>query len=153
MDINKIEKKYGRITEQLKKLFSTCDNPLSRMATITSLLQNKFDYYYWTGFYLLSDDKLQVGPYQGTLACMILPKNTGVCWASVTSGKTIIVPDVHSFPGHIACDSKTNAEIVIPLFNQNNVVGVLDVDSIIPDAFNKIDAQCLEEITNLVYHF
>jgi GAF domain-containing protein len=97
-------------------------------------------------------DELLVGPYQGSLACQKLKKDTGVCWAGVNQRKTIVVPDVHDFPGHIACDSRSNSEIVIPVFDKNNkIIGVLDIDSKNFNQFDEIDAVWLEKIAGLIY--
>jgi GAF domain-containing protein len=108
--------------------------------------------FFWTGFYLLKDGELIVKSYQGPVACQVLEKNTGVCWAGVNQQKTIIVPDVHKFPGHIACDSRSKSEIVVPLKdNENRIIGVLDVDSTLINAFDPIDAEFLEKILSLLF--
>jgi len=107
--------------------------------------------FFWTGFYILIDGELIIGPYQGPLACQILEKEKGVCWAGVTSKKTIIAPDVHKFPGHVACNSRSNSEIVVPLIDKENQAwGVLDVDSRKFDAFSDIDKDWLEKIVKLI---
>ena len=122
------------------------------MATIVSVLHNKFDYYFWTCFYLLTEGELIVGPYQGSVACIKLKKDTGVCWAGINQKETIIVPDVHQFPGHIACDSRSNSEIVVPLKDLNGkIIGVLDVDSKELNSFDEADKEGLEKILTLVY--
>jgi GAF domain-containing protein len=121
------------------------------MATVTALLFHKFPYYFWTGFYLLKEGELVVGPYQGPLACQVLEKEKGVCWAGILRGETIVVPDVHKFPGHIACDSRSNSEIVVPLLAPDgSVTGVLDVDSTDLNAFSEIDKVWLEKIVALL---
>lgn len=122
------------------------------MATIVAVLHHKMDYFFWTGFYLLQDGKLQVGPYQGSLACINLAKDTGVCWAGVNSRQTVLVDDVHAFPGHIACDSRSQSEIVVPVFDQSDrIVGVLDVDSSALASFDETDKIWLEKIVSLVH--
>lgn len=122
------------------------------MATIIAVLHHKMDYFFWTGFYHLVDGKLQVGPYQGSLACIDLKKDTGVCWAGINGGKTVVVPDVHKFPGHIACDGRSASEIVVPLKNgEGDIVGVFDVDSSELNSFDEVDATWLEKIVSLVY--
>lgn len=122
------------------------------MATVVAVLHHKMDSFFWTGFYLLQDGKLQVGPYQGSLACINLAKNTGVCWAGINAKKTVLVENVEEFPGHIACDSRSKSEIVIPLKNKNGeIVGVLDVDSEKLNSFDETDAEWLEKIVALVY--
>lgn len=144
--------RYQRIHEQLKMLFIDVNDPLSRMSTAVALLHNKFDYFFWTGFYLLKYEELIVGPYQGSLACMKLKKDSGVCWAGINKKESLIVPDVHQFPGHIACDSRSNSEIVVPLFNQDkSLIGVLDIDSTDFNAFSKADQEGLERILELIY--
>jgi len=149
---DKKEGRYGRIYRQLEKLLEPHDNPLSAMATIAAVLHNKMDYFFWTGFYLLDDKgELMVGPYQGTVACIKLARDTGVCWSAINRGETVIVPDVHKFPGHIACNSKTNSEIVIPVKDENGkITGVLDVDSRDFNSFDEIDREGLEKIVHLI---
>jgi len=121
------------------------------MATVIALLHHKMPYYFWTGFYILIGGELVVGPYQGPLACQVLEKNKGVCWAAVERKEVIIVPDVHKFPGHIPCDSRSNSEIVIPLFDKKNEVwAVLDVDSRKFDAFSEVDKEWLIKLVKLI---
>ena len=144
------EGRYQRIYEQLKDLLKDKPNQIARMATIVAVLHHKMDYFFWTGFYLLDDGELIVGPYQGSLACIKLKKDTGVCWAGINKGETVIVPDVHQFPGHIACDSRSNSEIVVPLKDKNgDIIGVLDVDSKELASFDEIDAVWLEKIVGI----
>jgi len=149
----KKEKKYERLYNQIKDLiYKSSNNPLSNMATLIAVLHNKMPEYFWTGFYLLQEGKLQVGPYQGSLACINLAKDTGVCWAGINKKETVIVGDVEAFPGHIACDSRSQSEIVIPLRNKNGeILGVMDVDSREKNSFDDIDAKWLEKIVSLVY--
>ena len=150
--MSKKKERYERLYQQIEALVTKHNNPLSTMATIVAVLQHKMKSYYWTGFYLLEDGELYVGPYQGTLACIHLKKNTGVCWAGINNQETVIVPDVHDFPGHIACDSKTNSEIVVPLKDKKgNVIGILDVDSLDYNTFDEEDKAGLEKIIGLVY--
>ncbi|MCP4570960.1 MAG: GAF domain-containing protein [bacterium] len=144
------------MADQLEALFTTgpkaTADPVARMATACALLHHKMPHFFWTGFYLLKEDKLVVGPYQGPLACAVLPGPEGVCWAGVEQDATIIVPDVHAFPGHVACDSRSNSEIVVPLRDADDrVVGVLDVDSEEPDSFDEVDATGLERIVVLIH--
>jgi len=152
MDIEKKGNRYKRIYKQLQDLLEPHDNPEASMATIIAVLHHKFDYYFWTGFYLIRDGELIVGPYQGPVACIKLKKNTGVCWAGINQKETIIVPDVHLFSGHIACDSRSNSEIVVPLKNKaGDIIGVLDVDSKALNSFDEADRAGLEKILQLVY--
>jgi L-methionine (R)-S-oxide reductase len=143
--------RYQRIYAQLKDLFLKPGNDLSRMATLVAVVHHKMDYFFWTGFYLLDGDKLVAGPYQGPVACQLLDNNTGVCWSAITRKESIIVPDVHLFPGHIACDSRSNSEIVVPLKNkEGHIIGVLDVDSKDLNAFDETDKHGLEQIIALL---
>ncbi|MDO8899229.1 MAG: GAF domain-containing protein [Bacteroidales bacterium] len=154
MNLSKEKKagRYERLYQQINDLLQKSNNPISNMATIVAVLHHKMDYFFWTGFYLLQDDKLQVGPYQGSLACIDLKKDTGVCWTGVSRKETVIVEDVHAFPGHIACDSRSKSEIVVPLINSSGqITGVLDVDSSEEASFDEADAEWLEKIVGLVY--
>ncbi|MEM9055600.1 MAG: GAF domain-containing protein [Pseudomonadota bacterium] len=123
----------------------------ARYASAACLLAEAFrPRFFWTGFYVvdpLKERELVVGPYQGTLGCLRIPFERGVCGACADQKTTIIVPDVHAFPGHIACDSRTNSEIVVPVFDaKGDLAAVLDVDSEQPDAFDEIDQAGLEAI-------
>ena len=143
--------RYERIFDQLAELFVQNDDPLARMATISALLHHKMPHFFWTGFYRLIEDRLVVGPYQGPLACAILDGPGGVCWACVGQEKSILVPDVHAFAGHVACDARSQSEIVIPVRDtEDQIVAVLDVDSDQPDAFTEVDRSGLEKIVALV---
>lgn len=144
-------RRYERIHQQLTSLLKKTANITARMATAAALLHHKMPHFFWTGFYILDEGELTVGPYQGPLACLILEKNKGVCWAGIREKRTIVVPDVHAFPGHIACDSRSASEVVVPLFSADGEVwGVLDVDSESPNAFSAVDASWLEKITKLI---
>lgn len=145
------EGRYGRIYEQLQSLLAKPGNGLSRMATVVAVLHHKMDHFFWTGFYLLDGGELIAGPYQGPVACQLLEEHKGVCWAGIRDGATIVVPDVHQFPGHIACDARSNSEIVVPLRDKdNNITGVLDVDSRDFNAFDEIDRKWLEQVVKLL---
>ncbi len=122
------------------------------MVTINAILHHKMDGFFWTGFYLLKEGELRVGPYQGPVACQILKKNTGVCWTSINNNKPIIVPDVEKFPSHIACDSRSKSEVAVPLLDKDlHIIGVLDVDSKEPGNFDETDAEWLGKIVGLIY--
>lgn len=152
MDKVKKKNRYQRIYKQLQTQINPHNNPIAAMATINAVLYHKFDYFFWMGFYLVHDGDLIVGPYQGPVACIKLQKDVGVCWAGINQKKTIIVPDVHNFPGHIACDSRSNSEIVVPLTNKSGkIVGVLDVDSKELNSFDESDQEGLENILQLIY--
>ncbi|MFZ4412375.1 MAG: GAF domain-containing protein [Bacteroidales bacterium] len=144
-------KRYQRIYEQLQPLLLKTEDTEARMCSIVALLHHKMDGFFWTGFYCLRNDQLIVRTYQGPIACMELKKNTGVCWASINSNQTIIVDDVEKFPGHIACDSRSKSEIVIPLRDKSfKIIGVLDIDSKDLSTFDAVDASWLEKIVALI---
>ena len=144
--------RYNRIIEQLEELFSKTDCQTARMSTAIALLHNKMDYFFWTGFYFLRDGELTVGPYQGSLACLVLKKDIGVCWAAINRKEIVIVDDVHQFDGHIACDSRSESEIVIPIKNKSGeIIGVLDIDSRTKKSFSKADAEGLQKIIDLIW--
>ncbi len=152
MDKSKKEARYNRIYDQLSGLMDKTSNPYARMATICAVLHNKMEYFFWTGFYFVIDGKMTVQSYQGPLACQVLEKDKGVCWAGYNQAKTIVVSDVENFPGHIACDSRSKSEIVIPVFNEDKkIIGVLDVDSDKLNSFDEVDATFLEKSVNLIY--
>ncbi len=126
---------------------------IALMATINSLLANRFPHFFWTGFYRVCGDRLVVGPYIGTLGCLQIEFGRGVCGAAAAKRETIIVPDVTQFPGHIACDPNSKSEIVVPVFDREGaLVAVLDVDSDRLDAFDEEDRAGLERIVSLFQH-
>ena len=147
--------RYERIADQLRGLFVKTVDPIARMASTVAVLHHKLPHFFWTGFYRLQDDdddELMVGPYQGPLACAVLPGPDGVCWAAVTSGEPIIVPDVHAYAGHVACDGHSQSEIVVPVRNADGqIVAVLDVDSDQPGAFSETDVEGLVAIAALIH--
>lgn len=146
------EQLYKRVVDQLSGLFVERISPVSRMATIAALLKGKFPDMLWVGFYLLQGDtKLQVGPYQGPLACINLPYPKGVCWRCVLDKVPVIVPNVHLFPGHIACDARSNSEIVVPVFDGDKIAAVLDADSKSFGCFDQTDALGLEAVCQMIY--
>ncbi len=152
MDDKKKAGRYQRIHKQLTELVKKSQNTSARMATIIAVLHHKMDYFFWTGFYLLDETKMTVNMYQGPVACQILEKDKGVCWAAFNQKKTLVVEDVHAFPGHIACDSRSNSEIVVPFKNkEGEIVGVLDIDSKDKASFSEVDAEWLEKILDLVW--
>lgn len=152
MNAEKKKALYQRIDKQLEELFSKTTDTLARMSTIIAILHHKFDYFFWTGFYRLINDELIICCYQGSVACLVLNKHVGVCWAAIDKGKTVIVPDVNEFPGHIACDSRSKSEIVVPVKDKaGNIVAVLDVDSKELNSFDEVDAENLKKIVALIY--
>jgi L-methionine (R)-S-oxide reductase len=153
MEQQKKQARYQRLYDQLGTLIFKSDDPDARMATIVAVLHHKMDYFFWTGFYFLRSGELTVKTYQGPLACQVLEKHAGVCWAAIDQVKTIVVEDVHQFPGHIACDSRSRSEIAVPVRNPEGLIcGVLDVDSEALNSFDATDAEWLEKIVNMIYH-
>jgi len=143
--------RYSRLFTQLQELLTRTTDPDARMATVAAVLHNKMECFYWTGFYMLVNGELTVRTYQGPLACQVLKKHTGVCWAVIDRKETIVVPDVHKFPGHIACDSSSESEIVVPLKNKSGRInGVLDIDSRSLNSFDAVDSEWLEKIIALI---
>lgn len=143
--------RYAALRGEIAAVIGGEPNITARYATAASMLATAFpDRFFWTGFYLVDStkaDELVVGPYQGTLGCLRIPFAHGVCGAAARTRQTQLVPDVHAFPGHIACDSRSNSEIVVPVFDANGVLAaVLDVDSTQFDAFDAIDQAGLEAI-------
>ncbi|MDL2252393.1 GAF domain-containing protein, partial [Odoribacter sp. OttesenSCG-928-J03] len=122
--------KYDRLYDQISQYVVTTEDIWARLATMEAVLHHKMQDYFWTGVYALVDGELIVRSYQGPVACQKLKKDTGVCWAAINSGKTLIVPDVEKFPGHIACNSATKSEIVVPLKDrEGKIFACLDIDS------------------------
>lgn len=152
MKTNIKRNRYQRIYLQLEELLKKSDDPISNKASIIAILHHKFDYYFWTGFYNLIDGELTVGPYQGAVACIKLKKDTGVCWAAINKKTSIFVSDVEEFDGHIACDSRTKSELVVPVKNKSGkIICVLDVDSKDLNSFDQEDIIGLEKIVQLIY--
>ncbi len=148
---NKKLARYERLYSQLEKLLKNSDNLLAQLATINAVLYHKMQEFFWIGFYLMYDNRLIVGPYQGPVACQELRKDTGVCWKGVNTKEVIVVADVNLFPGHISCDSRSKSEIVIPLKDKSGrIIGVLDVDSKSLNTFDDTDAKSLEKILSLI---
>jgi L-methionine (R)-S-oxide reductase len=143
--------RYERIFLQLEELLARTSDLDARMATVAAVLHHKLPQILWTGFYSIKEGELLVKMYQGPLACQVLKKNTGVCWTAILTKKTIIVPDVHKFEGHIACDPRSKSEIVVPLRDKSGVVtGVLDIDSKVLNGFDEVDGLFLEKIVSLL---
>ncbi|NOR75709.1 MAG: GAF domain-containing protein [Draconibacterium sp.] len=152
MEENKKEGRYSRIHNQLSELVLKSNSSSARMATIIAVLHHKMDYFFWTGFYLIEKGEMTVNIYQGPVACQILEKDKGACWAAFNKMEAVIIEDVHNFPDHIACDSRSNSEIVIPFKNiEGEIIGVLDIDSSQKGSFSDVDAKWLESILELVW--
>ena len=142
--------RYRELSAEIASVLDGEPNPTARMATVASMLAASFDTYFWTGFYVVDPDKereLVVGPYQGTLGCLRIAFGRGVCGAAAETGQTQLVQDVEAFPGHIACDSRSRSEVVVPVRDASGrLIAVLDVDSDEPDAFDERDAAGIEAI-------
>lgn len=140
--------RYELVLEQIDRILTGESDPILWMATVVCLLKQGLDFF-WVGFYRSRGGELVVGPYQGTLGCLRIPISRGVCGACARQQSTLIVPDVHSFPGHIACDSASRSEIVVPVFDGDGCLkAVLDIDSTQTGAFDKSDALFLEQIAD-----
>ena len=143
---------YKELNSNAKALFEGINYEISLLSNASALLNEYLKNVNWVGFYLVKDNKLILGPFQGLVACLEIPFNRGVCGACATKLETVLVEDVHEFPGHIACDSRSNSEIVIPIFVENNLYGVLDIDSIEFNNFNQNDKENLEEFVRILQH-
>ncbi len=140
--------KYQLLYEQVKALLNKEKDEIANMANIASLIHETFSFW-WTGFYRVIDNELVLGPFQGPVACTRIAYGKGVCGTSWKEEQTIVVEDVHEFPGHIACSSASQSEIVVPIFKENKVVAVLDIDSEKLATFDNIDKEWLEKIVGL----
>ena len=142
--------RYAAVAEEIAAVLDGEPNLTARMATVASMLAASFDHYFWTGFYVVDPQKpgeLVVGPYQGTLGCLRIAFGRGVCGTAARSRQTQIVQDVEAFPDHIACDSRSKSEIVVPVVDaEGHLIAVFDVDSETPAAFDGVDALWLERI-------
>ncbi len=144
------EDQYKSLLPQIKALITGESDLIANMGNITAALKEQFDWL-WVGFYLVKNDELVLGPFQGPIACTRIQKNKGVCGSSWAQKKTLIVPDVQKFSGHIFCNSSSVSEIVIPIFSDNEVRAVLDIDSSKLATFDTIDQHFLEEISTWMY--
>jgi L-methionine (R)-S-oxide reductase len=141
---------YENLLPQIKGLLEGETDLIANLANVAAALKEQFNWL-WVGFYLVKNNVLVLGPFQGPVACTRINKGRGVCGSAWQNGATLIVPDVEKFPGHIACSSISKSEIVVPLFNKNNeVVGVLDVDSASLNEFDETDQNYLAQIVNLI---
>lgn len=144
------EPDYDALKEQLRALTEGVPHRVANLANASALLYGALSELNWLGFYLLDGDSLILGPFQGKPACIEIPVGRGVCGTAVLRNETVVVPDVHAFAGHIACDGASRSEIVIPLRKNGRVLGVLDVDSPIPDRFSDRDAEGLTHVAELL---
>ncbi|HQR94881.1 MAG: diguanylate cyclase [Bacteroidetes bacterium 24-39-8] len=143
------QEQYLELIPQIKALLEGEPDLVANLANTAAALKEQFGWF-WVGFYLVKDDELVLGPFQGPVACTRIKKGRGVCGSSWAQAKTLIVPDVEKFPGHIACSSLSKSEIVVPLLLEGEVFGVLDVDSADLDQFDQIDLTYLEQIVGLL---
>lgn len=147
------EEKYQELIPQLSALVSGENDPIANLANLMAALKQTFNFW-WVGVYVVKNDELVLGPFQGPIACTRIKKGKGVCGTAWQEAKTIVVPDVDQFPGHIACSSLSKSEIVIPVFNKNKeVIMVIDVDSEKLADFDQIDEIYLNKIANLISNF
>jgi len=146
---------YAEVEAEILAVLEGEPNVTARMATVASMLADAFPAFFWTGFYVVDpakENELVVGPYQGTLGCLRIPFARGVCGAAAREQKTQLVEDVHVFAGHIACDSRSESEIVVPVFDASkNLIAVLDVDATEKAAFDAVDQTCLERLMAKVF--
>jgi len=145
-----VQKQYEKFSIIIKDLLNKNDNKLSNLSNFTAALKQTFDKINWVGFYLFDGEKLYLGPFQGKVACTQIELGKGVCGSAASSLKTIIVPDVNKFSGHIVCDSDSKSEIVIPLIKNDKLLGVLDIDSASLNAFDETEKKYLEYICNFL---
>jgi GAF domain-containing protein len=142
--------RYAEVEAEILAVLDGEPNRTARMATVAAMLADSFPVFFWTGFYVVDERKaeeLVVGPYQGTLGCLRIPFGRGVCGAAAKTRQTQVVEDVHAFPGHIACDSRSASEIVVPVLDASGeLIAVLDVDATETAAFDAVDAEALERL-------
>lgn len=143
------EEHYNSLLPQVKALCEGETDLIAKMANIAALLHHEFDFW-WTGFYRVVNNELLLGPFQGPIACVHIAYGRGVCGTTWKERRTVVVPDVEEFPGHIACSSESRSEIVVPIFNDADIIAVLDIDSRDLATFDDIDANYLEQIAKLI---
>ncbi len=143
------EEQYKTLLPQIKALLDGEPDLVANLANITAALKEQFNWL-WVGFYLVKKDELVLAPFQGPVACTRIKKGKGVCGKAWEDKKTLIIADVSTFPGHIACSSLSRSEIVVPIFKENEVVAILDIDSEALDHFDERDKNYLEEIVKLI---
>ena len=141
-----MESKYELMIKQMKSLAESSNNYIPVLSNVSALIYDGLDNLNWAGFYLVKDGNLLLGPFQGKVACVNIEKGKGVCGTAYALDETQLVDNVHEFPGHIACDSASNSEIVIPIHHNNKVVGVLDIDSPLLNRFTNEDKSGLEKL-------
>lgn len=148
---NKAEQ-YQSLIPQIQAIVADESDVIANLANICAALKQQFNWF-WIGFYLVKDNELVLGPFQGPIACTRIGKGRGVCGTALQQQNVMIVPDVEQFPGHIACSSDSKSEIVLPVMKQNKCVAVLDIDSDALDSFDEVDAEYLKQIVAIIEHF
>lgn len=145
-----LSEQYELLIKQLKSLLSKDERLITNLSNLTAALKQTFNKISWVGFYLFDGEILYLGPFQGKVACTKIKLGSGVCGTAAEKGETVIVPDVNKFPGHIFCDPDSKSEIVVPMFKNNKLIGVLDVDSDSFNSFDETDKKYLEEIVKFL---
>lgn len=143
------QEQYENLLPQVQALISYETDMVANLGNVAAALKEQFGWL-WVGFYMVRGGELVLGPFQGPVACTRIKRGSGVCGAAWEQAKTLVVPDVEAFPGHIACSSASRSEIVVPVIRDNNVLAVLDVDSVEPGAFDEVDQRFLEEIVGML---
>ena len=145
-----METNYEELLKSLEALISGIDYDITILSNASALLNEYLDNINWVGFYLYKDNVLKLGPFQGKVACMVIPLNRGVCGACASNKETIVVKNVHEFKGHIACDSASESEICVPIIVNNELYGLLDIDAPIQNRFSDIDKINLEKAVKII---
>lgn len=148
-----LEEQYDMLSKQLSALLEGEDDIIANLSNASALLNQFLTDINWVGFYLMKNDELVLGPFQGLPACVRIPVGRGVCGTAVQKRETIVVEDVHQFPGHIACDARSNSEIVIPLIKNDEIIGVLDIDSPLKNRFTNDDKLGLEKFVQTLIQY
>ncbi|QAV32011.1 Free methionine-(R)-sulfoxide reductase [Sulfitobacter donghicola] len=141
---------YDLLQKQLISLIEDESNLIAILSNTSALINDHLDQVNWVGFYLIENNELILGPFQGHPACVHIQIGKGVCGTAVSNNETQVVKDVHQFPGHIACDANSNSEIVIPIYKDNEIIGVLDIDAPIKSRFNEEDRIELEKVVSII---
>lgn len=145
-----METNYKLLNEQLKNIIDGVEDNISNLSNASALLFEELEDINWAGFYLVKNNDLYLGPFQGRIACTKIPYGKGVCGTALMNKETLIVKNVHEFPGHIACDSRSNSEIVTPIFKDDKIIAVLDLDSASLNRFDEKDKEGLEIFCKII---
>ena len=150
MEVSDSQERYGLILSQAEALLTMERDPITQMANLSALLYEYFGDINWCGFYRYMGERLLLGPFQGKIACVSIPMGKGVCGTAAFSRQTVVVPDVHLFEGHIACDSASRSEIVIPMLKEDRLLGVMDIDSASLNRFGDEEKALLESLSRML---